>query len=91
MSENQALLGGVVPAERGEDHAYVISAVEQVTGGDTLLSYSSASINRSGVVGRLSLTKTVRLTPDEREHLIRQLLDHRFADLAASLDDGATS
>lgn len=78
-------IGGTVPGQRGESNAWVIQAVEQVIGGDTLIAFSNAAVNRFGEARHFQLTKTVRLTAAEREHLIRLLSDHRFADLAASL------
>lgn len=84
MDDDRKLLGLAVPQARGSQSADVVCAVEQVTGGDTLVSVGTVWI-RSGGVGRVNEKATLRLSPAEREELIRLLSDHRFADLAATL------
>lgn len=76
-------LGVAVPTARGEADAHLITAVEQVTGGDTLITFANATIFRSGEMGRYSSSRAVRLTAEEREYLIRLLSDHRFAEMTA--------
>jgi hypothetical protein len=59
----------------------VIADVEQMTGGDTVLTIGQAMQS-----GRLSGVETIRLTPAEREQLIQDLIAHRFADIADALN-----
>jgi hypothetical protein len=80
-------IGGTVPAARGEQNANLITAVEQVVGGDTLIAIARAGISRDGEIGRFYNTETIRLNPAERELLIRLLADHRFADLTATIGE----
>lgn len=88
VSTNSAQMLGLPSAmARGRGDADVIAAVEQVTGGDTLIGVGNVTIMRSGDFGRICERATVRLTADEREELIQRLMEHRFADLTTGLGE----
>lgn len=76
-------------ADLGHESSPVITGIEQVTSGDTLVTFGVVTRFDSGRIGSVSSPRTVRLTPAEREDLIQRLTDHRFADIAAGIDGGA--
>lgn len=68
---------------RRTSEATIISSVEQINDGSTLLTFADAAVMPNERLGRIRERGAVRLTPDEREELIARLMDHRFAALVA--------
>lgn len=80
-------LGIASPADRNASSADVITAVEQVNGGDSLITVSTVTIHDSGRLGRFMEKAVLRLTPREREELIKHLMAHRLDDITATLNE----
>jgi hypothetical protein len=74
--------------DRNLDSATIVSAVEQLTGGETVLTFATITLLSSGRLGPVREQGSVRLTPQEREDLIAKLMDHRFVGIAADLGGG---
>lgn len=85
MHDSNPPLGLPSAQARGVDHADIISAVEQTSNGDSLITLGHLPIMFSGRLGQVREQGTVRLTPTEREELIARLMEHRFTDLTAGL------
>lgn len=81
-ADSKTPLGLPAAQARNLDGAVVIYAIERV-GDDSLVSFGKLPIMLSGRLGQIGPLGTVRLTLNEREALIAQLMDHRFADITA--------
>ncbi len=81
MITPESPIGLASAMSRGTSEADVISSVEQVAGGDLLVSVGSVFIGRSGDLGRLHEQAVIRLTAADRDRLIEALTWARTSDL----------